>query len=981
MRAPSLPRPLTPVLFALLVFAAPARATRCTIEPASPVAGHPVTVIYDKSGGPLAASANIRLHRGINGWSPVASPDPQLTPDPGRGPAIYTWTFTTPESAYQLDFAFNGVELSTVWDNNGGQDWHFDVTPAPAPEPVPAPPPLPPEASRAGVMMQGFYWDVPAGGTWYDVLAAKAASLRDMRGGHGIDRIWFPPPSKGDSGRFSMGYDPYDYYDLGNYAQKGTIAGRFGTQAQLKAAIAAYHGVGIEVLADVVLNHRGGGAAEANPNTGTITYTDFSQVASGRATWRHDQFHPSPYEHSDDMAFGGYPDVCLAANTPDVVGFPRRDLLDWLGWLQDPANAGFNGWRLDLAQGYRPSFVAELRRATGHAFAVMEKWDGNTRNLEAQVIAAGGTPAFDFAAYYTLRDICLNPASADLADLLDPGKMFVARNPAMAVTFCENHDTDKEPTQYLQNKMLAYAFILTWEGYPCLFWKDYFDHGLATLGGQPGNGIDALVWARGALAEGRPRIETLDRGTRELLVYGTTAGTRRAPGYLVALNIHASEARSAAVTTTNLALRGKTLRCYAWYSHAPGANMQPADITCGPEGEATVMAPPLGYAVYGPADLRGSPPAITRQPASATVAAGSPATFDVGATGLALAYQWYCDGIAVAGATGPALTLARAQAFHAGAYTVSVSDGVDTIVSAPAVLTVEPPPPSAARLLNISTRGFCGTGDAVLIPGFVLSGSQSRRLLLRAVGPSLARFGVPAPLANPAMRVQRWNSALRGGGGDWEPYAGNDDWTSNANQAELAAVAAEVGAFTLGDPSLDAALLLDVMPGRYTVVADGVAGATGVAIVEAYDAGPQESPARLINISTRGFVGVGSAVMIPGFVVSPEGPRTFLIRAVGPTLARYGVAETLADPVLELYEKVAGPPPMDLRILEIDDWGDLPDSATTATVAATVGAFSLPAGSSDAACVVTLPPGLYTAIVRGQGTSSGVALAEVYLVP
>lgn len=89
---------------------------------------------------------------------------------------------------------------------------------------------------KSGVMMQGFYWDVPAGGTWYNTMKSKAAELANMAGGYGIDAIWFPPASKADNGAYSMGYDPFDYYDLGQYNQKGSTETRFGSQAELKSA-------------------------------------------------------------------------------------------------------------------------------------------------------------------------------------------------------------------------------------------------------------------------------------------------------------------------------------------------------------------------------------------------------------------------------------------------------------------------------------------------------------------------------------------------------------------------------------------------------------------------------------------------------------------------------------------------------------------------------------------------------------------------
>src|SRR5690349_12686612 len=114
----------------------------------------------------------------------------------------------------------------------------------------------------AGVMMQGFYWDCP--GPWYPTMQSNAVSLRNIAGGYGINRIWFPVPQKSASGGFSMGYDPYDYYDLGSYSQNGGPGTHFGTQGQLKSAIAAFKAQGISCIADIVLNHRSGGQSEAN---------------------------------------------------------------------------------------------------------------------------------------------------------------------------------------------------------------------------------------------------------------------------------------------------------------------------------------------------------------------------------------------------------------------------------------------------------------------------------------------------------------------------------------------------------------------------------------------------------------------------------------------------------------------------------------------------------------------------------------------
>ena len=164
--------------------------------------------------------------------------------------------------------------------------------------------------------------------------------------------------------------------------------------------------------------------------------------------------------------------------------------------------------------------------------------------------------------------------------------------------------------------------------------------------------------------------------------------------------------------------------------------------------------------------------------------------------------------------------------------------------------------------------------------------------------------------------------------------------------------------------------------GAYRVVVTNASGsATSSAAALTVNAATA-SNSRLVNLSTRGFVGVGDAIMIPGVVISAEGPKTLLVRAVGPTLALdpYNVTGVLADPQLTIY---SGPTP----ILTNDNWGDSPDAAYTAQISAQVFAFALPAASKDASFVVTLPPGAYTIhAAAADGVSPGVAIVEVYVV-
>jgi alpha-amylase len=432
-------------------------------------------------------------------------------------------------------------------------------------------------SEKAGVMLQGFYWDVPYG--WYGALADAAYKLSDIDG-YSIDYIWFPPASKGMSGSISMGYDPYDYYDLGQYDQKGSVETRFGTFDDLERAIDAYHSQGIGVIGDIVLNHRGGGELEYNPNTGSESYTDFSDVASGKCLWNYDAFHPSSYAQNDVGTFGGFPDVC---HTNDSV---MNDLVDWGLWLRD---VGFDGWRLDYVKGYNPWVAEEFKNSTGDLLCVAELWDRNVNLIEQWVYDAGsGIMVFDYPLYYTMRDVCM-ATDGDISSFISRDASFVAAYPELSMTFAANHDTD----EIIDDKMLAYGFILTYEGMPCIWWKDYFDYGLNKGGAeeplQEGNGIDKLIWVRGALGGGSPEIEVL-YSDRDLLIYQEIAHK----GYVIVLN-DSTEWKGQYVETRFV---NSNLKCVAWSSTAD--NSKPNAKETDYNGNADLWAPPRGYAIYTP---------------------------------------------------------------------------------------------------------------------------------------------------------------------------------------------------------------------------------------------------------------------------------------------------------------------------------------------------------------------------------------------
>lgn len=166
-----------------------------------------------------------------------------------------------------------------------------------------------------GVLMQAFYWNTPNTSSWWTNVNSKIAAWDAA----GISAIWLPPSTKGQSGGSSMGYDPYDYFDFGTYNQMGSITTRFGNLTDLNTLISNAHSHNIQVYADMVLNHCSGGTLEANPYTGTNTYTKFTPL-SGKFNRSYSDFHPNNVHASDEGAFGGFPDLCHAqANVSNWV--------------------------------------------------------------------------------------------------------------------------------------------------------------------------------------------------------------------------------------------------------------------------------------------------------------------------------------------------------------------------------------------------------------------------------------------------------------------------------------------------------------------------------------------------------------------------------------------------------------------------------------------------------------------------------------
>ena len=251
------------------------------------------------------------------------------------------------------------------------------------------------------------------------------------------------------------------------------------------------------------------------------------------------------------------------------------------------------------------------------------------------------------------------------------------------------------------------------------------------------------------------------------------------------------------------------------------------------------------------------------------------------------------------------------------------------------------------RLANISTRMQVLTGNDVLIGGFIIGGSAPKTVVVRARGPSLIPFGITNALLNPTMQLFSGQTVL----------ATNDDWGTAANAAAISS-----SGFAPSSAQ-ESAILTTLGPGAYTAVVSGVGGTTGVGIIEVFEVDKPEIP--LLNISTRGQVLTGNDVMIGGFVIQGDSPQTVTVRARGPSLIPFGITNALADPVLELF---AG----QVILATNDDWQASADAA-----AISASGFA-PSDPKEAVIRITLPPGAYTAIVRGKNGGTGVGIIEAF---
>jgi hypothetical protein len=272
----------------------------------------------------------------------------------------------------------------------------------------------------------------------------------------------------------------------------------------------------------------------------------------------------------------------------------------------------------------------------------------------------------------------------------------------------------------------------------------------------------------------------------------------------------------------------------------------------------------------------------------------------------------------------------------------------------------------ATILANISTRAFVQTGDNVMIGGFIVQGTEPKRVIVRAIGPELTQYGVPNALANPTLELHNRTGAL---------IASNDNWRTTIIGGIITSDQVRdivTSGYAPGD-GRESAIIADLPPGSYTAIVRGVNNSTGVALAEVYDLN-SDTNSILGNISTRSFVQTGDNVMIGGFIVQGTAPKRVIVRAIGPELTRYGVPNALSNPTLELHDSTGA------LIASNDNWQHtiIGGIIHTNQFRDIMASGLAPADGRESAIIADLPAGNYTAIVRGVNDTTGVALVEVY---
>ncbi len=424
-----------------------------------------------------------------------------------------------------------------------------------------------------GTILQAWYWDSPVGPSeeWWNKLTRMMPRFRSM----GITALWIPPPCKAAGGGYSSGYDIYDFYDLGSKDQRGTVPTKWGHKRNLLKMISVAHANGIDIYADIIVNHRAGGDQHG------YSYNKLKGSEPGvigRGTMAPFDFHPNTWSGDWYESVGGLPDI--AQELPAV----RDKLYSWIRWFDK--QTGVDGYRLDAVKHMDPKFVVgllwQVQDGMGQRrFAVGELYDGNPNTLQWWVDAAQKrSSVFDFTFFFQLLSMAHGNGYYDMRGLRNR-----FQDVRSSVTFCNNHDTFRRANglHLYQRSSLAHAVMMAMPGYPSVYWLDLFDDQ-----GNPRQWMENLIWIHHFLAKGAPIERWADA---DLFVL------EREGNLLAGFNDSTNTWRTEWVRTSF----GPNVRLH---DYALGVG----DVWTNAQGWAKISVPPSGYVMYGRTEFQNRQP-------------------------------------------------------------------------------------------------------------------------------------------------------------------------------------------------------------------------------------------------------------------------------------------------------------------------------------------------------------------------------------
>lgn len=439
------------------------------------------------------------------------------------------------------------------------------------------------------LILESFYWAVP-NGSWYNTISSRMNEIKDL----GFTYLWLPPPSKtygpgSGSNGLQVGYEPYDYYDLGEYNQQGSVNTRYGNKSDLLNLINQADKSNISSMADIVLNQNRGGSPQPNG-------LDFMKVKSGLFLR-----NASDFNCGDGPAFNNFPDLCTT--NPYV----RNQILKWGQWLYD--QIGFRGWRFDFAIGYNASTVKAWVDEIG-GISMVDYWQPDVfsimnylQNVPEQ------TKALDYPLLYTFLDLFNRNGS--MRTLTLSSSSILMNDPNRAVTFVDDHDTVRSnETNIAVHRDFMYAFILLYDGgTPVVFWKDLYPNdpcidpaGTCSLqndlhADQLKVNLRKLLEIRKDYAKGSGSVIYSDN---DLFIYQRNGN----PGLILAMNDNPN-------TTHTITIKTKYLNTLLYDMMGTGKVLKVDS-----QGNTIIEIPPLSYLVY--TKLDDSPTGLITQEALTT---------------------------------------------------------------------------------------------------------------------------------------------------------------------------------------------------------------------------------------------------------------------------------------------------------------------------------------------------------------------------